>query len=261
MSAVRVRSRSRKRAVLLGVAALLSVAAALAIATLLFGDFGSREGRILATTTVLAMYGLLALPAAMLWDRRRLALLAAIVAAGAAIAAALAVAAIWGGEPSPALEKTIGALNAWLVAAVQTAALVLRRRADDPPSVRRLLAASTGLAVVLAALFTAITLAELDSVGYARVFGSLVVFDVLLVALQPILARARATVERHRIRVGLVDAAPVELEVAAPDRATAAAAAVRAVAPHVVSRLDFVPTHRGPLGDGRHSLTGVGRGA
>jgi hypothetical protein len=48
-----------KRLVLLAVAGLLTAAAALAIGILLFGDFGSTEGRILATTALLAGYGLL----------------------------------------------------------------------------------------------------------------------------------------------------------------------------------------------------------
>jgi hypothetical protein len=64
-----------KRFVLLAVADLLTAAAALAIGILLFGDFGSTEGRILATTALLAGYGLFALPAAVLRDQRRLAAL------------------------------------------------------------------------------------------------------------------------------------------------------------------------------------------
>ena len=52
---------SGKRLVLGVVAALLSGAAALAIGILLFGDFGTTEGRILASTALLAGYGLLIL--------------------------------------------------------------------------------------------------------------------------------------------------------------------------------------------------------
>ena len=63
---------SGKQGLLLSVAVLLSVSAALAVGILLFGEFGETEGRVLATTGLLAGYGLLALPAAMLLDRRRL---------------------------------------------------------------------------------------------------------------------------------------------------------------------------------------------
>ena len=56
---------------LFAVAVLVSAAAALAIAILLFGHFGQTEGRILATTAILAGYGLLTLPAAMLRDQHR----------------------------------------------------------------------------------------------------------------------------------------------------------------------------------------------
>jgi hypothetical protein len=112
---------------LLAVAALLTVAAALAIGILLFGDFGSTEGRILATTALLAGYGLFCLPAAMLHDRRQ----------------------------APLLAAGVAALALW---------------------------------------------ADLDSERYGRAFGALVVLNVLLVALQPILARAR-TAERDGLRV------------------------------------------------------------
>ena len=190
MSAARTTAITGKRVLLLAVAALASAAAALAIGILLFGDFGETEGRILATTALLAGYALLALPAALLQDRRHLPALAAAVGALAAAAAVLSVATIWSHEPSEALGKTIGTVNGWLVAAVQVAALALRRREHDPRSVRLLFAASSVLVVVLAALLTAILWAEMDSEGYARIFGALIVLDALLVALQPILARA-----------------------------------------------------------------------
>ena len=76
-----------RRALLLAVAALMCAAAALAIAILLFGDFGDTEGRVLATTFLLAVYAALAVPAAMLWDQRRLPALAALLAVLAAVAA------------------------------------------------------------------------------------------------------------------------------------------------------------------------------
>lgn len=216
-----------KRLVLVVVAGLLTAAAALAIGILLFGDFGSTEGRILATTALLAGYGLVALPAAILRDQRRLAALAAAVLVLALAGASLTIATVWTGEPPEALGQAIGTVNAWLVAAVQVASLTLRRREHDPRLVRWLFGASSALVVLLAAMFTALIWAEIDSEGYGRAFGALVVLNVLLVALQPILARVRPSGTVHRLRVRVAPDETVELTLEAPDLAAAAAKAIR----------------------------------
>lgn len=157
-----------RRMVLLGVAALLSFAAALAIGVLLFGDFGSTEGRVLATTAALAGYGLLALPAAMLYDRRRLPGLAVGVTVLACCAAVTVIALIWNPDAPESLGKSVATANAWLIATVQAAALSLRRQPRDPAAVRRLFAVSTALVVALAGALTAVLWAEIDSAGVAR---------------------------------------------------------------------------------------------
>jgi hypothetical protein len=213
--------------VLLAVAALLTVAAALAIGILLFGDFGSTEGRILATTALLAGYGLVCLPAAMLRDRRQAPFLGAGVAALALAAAALSIVAVWDGD-GETMGKSIGSLNAWLVAFVQPAALSLRSRDRDPRAVQRLFVASCALVVVLAIMFTTLLWADIDSESYGRAFGALVVLNVLLVALQPILARARARVVVYRLRVVSPEGA-VDLTLEASDAAAAASEAIRTV--------------------------------
>jgi hypothetical protein len=217
-----------KRLVLLAVAGLLTAAAALAIGILLFGDFGSAEGRILATTALLAGYGLLALPGAILRDQRRAAGLTAVVVALVVAAASLTTSAVWTDE-ADALGKAIGTINGWLLAVVQPAALTLRRRAHDARVVRRLFAASSALVVVLALMFTLLLWAEIDSERYGRVFGALLVLNVLLVALQPLLARAHPRTIVHRLRVRVADDELVELTVEAPDLAAAAAKAIRIV--------------------------------
>lgn len=220
------RSRTGRRVVLLALAVLLTGAAALAIGILLLGDFGSTEGRILATTALLAGYGLLTLPAAMLGDRRQAVALAAGVVVFAAAAASLTIAAVWGAE-GDALGKAIGVSNAWLAAFVQPAALMLRRRELDPRVVRRLFVASSALVVVLAIMFTTLLWAEIDSERYGRVVGALVVLDVLLVALQPILARVRPLAAVYRFRVRVSPGGSVDVAVEAPDLAAAASKAIR----------------------------------
>jgi hypothetical protein len=217
-----------KRLVLLAVAGLLTAAAALAIGILLFGDFGSTEGRILATTALLAGYGLLALPAAILRDQRRAAGLTAVVVALAVTAASLATVAVWT-EAADVLGKAIGTANGWLVAVAIPAALTARRREHDARVVRRLFAASAALAVVLALMFTVLLWAEIDSERYGRIFGALLVLNVLLVALQPILARARPSAIVHRLRVRVASNESIDLTVEAPDLAAAAAKAILSV--------------------------------
>jgi len=218
---------SGKRVLLLAVAALMSAAAALAIGILLFGDFGATEGRLLATTALLAGYGLVALPAAILQDQQRLSSLAAAVVGLALFAAGLSVAAVWQDEPHDVLGKAIGTVTGWLLASAQVSALAARQREQDPRLVRRLFAGSSVLAVVVAAMFTALLWAEIDREGYARVFAALVVLDALLVALQPILVRARPAVTVHRLRIVVAPAESVELSVEAPDLAAAASKAIR----------------------------------
>lgn len=216
-----------KRLVLLLVAGLLTGAAGLAVGILLFGDFGATEGRILATTGLLAGYGLLTLPAAILRDQGRQEGLALAVVVLATAAAALASAAVWNEEPPEALGKTIGTVNGWLLASVQVSALALRRRDRDPRFVRLLFVVSSALVVVLAGMFTAIFWAELDSAEYGRAFGALLVLDVLLVALQPILARARTSARVHRLRIGVAAEGTLEMDVEAPDLAAAASKAIK----------------------------------
>lgn len=221
--------RAGRRIVLLGVAGLLIAAAALAIGILLFGDFGSTEGRILGTTAVLGLYGLLALPAAILGDRRQAAILVAVVVVLVAAGATLAIALIWTDDPSERLGRLFGTSAAWLAAAVLPAALTLRRRESDARAVQRLFAASSALAVVLAVLFTVLQWADDASDRLGRVFGALLVLESLLVALQPVLARARRAARVYRLRVRVAAGSGPDMEIEAPDLAGAAARAIRAV--------------------------------
>ncbi|HVM58114.1 MAG TPA: hypothetical protein VMT74_11645, partial [Gaiellaceae bacterium] len=62
---------------------------------------------------------------------------------------------------------------------------------------------------------------------FPRLFGSLVVLDLLLVALQPILARARPPATVHRFRVVVAGEEPVIVTIEGGDLASAAAKAIR----------------------------------
>ena len=219
---------SGKRILVLAVAGLLSASALLAIVILLVGHFGETQARIVGTTALLAGYGLLALPSTMLFDQGRSRLLAAGGLVLAAAGASLALAALWSGNPPAALGKAVGTATAFALASAQAAALAGRRRESDPASVRRLFALSNALAPGAAAMFTTLLCAEIERESYVRLLAAVVVLDLLVVALQPLLARARPVAASYRLRINVEppdEALTVEVE--APDLAAAAAKAIR----------------------------------
>lgn len=216
---------SERRILLLCIAGLLSTTALLAIGILLVGRFGSIQGKILGSTALLAGYGLVALPAAVLLDQgrhRRLALASAFLAvAGAAVA----LAGIWTG--SETLGKSVGTVTAFALAGAQVSALTARRREGDPTAVRRLFAASCGAALVAAAAFAVFIWVQPNGSLFPRLFGSLVVLDLLLAALQPILARARPAEPAHRLRIVLATGETLEIVGEVGNLSAAVARAIR----------------------------------
>jgi len=218
-----------KRTVLLGVAGLLSVSALFAIAILLFGHFGRTEGRILETTGVLAAYGVLALPAAILLDQGRARSLAVGLAAIGSVAASLTVVATWWGDLPAGIGRSAVTAAALTLAATQVASLTARKHESDPISVRRFFASSTVLALVVAGMITFLVWARTDSSMFGRVLGAVVVLDLLTVALQPIFARARRAEPVHRLLVTLAGGDVVAMDIDAPDLAGAAAKAIRSL--------------------------------
>jgi len=223
-------SRSSVRQVLLaGIAASLIATALLAVGILLLGHFGQTEGRILTTTALLAAYGLLALPGGLLVDQSRLPGLAAVALTLAAGGFALAVTTVWWPDQPTELGNGLGTVTVFAVASAQVAALALRRQEHDPASVRRLYPLSCALALVVATLFSVAVWAELESVLYFRILGSLAVLDVLAVALQPVLALSRPTTDAFRLRLLVDPDGELLTTTKAPDFAAAVAKAIREV--------------------------------
>ncbi len=219
--------RPGKRIILFGVAASLSASALLASGILVFGDLGETERRILATTALIAAYGLLALPAGMLFDQARFRALATAVLTLAVAGLSLALVAVWVSSAPEELGKTVATVTVFAVAFTQTAALSIRRSDGDPPLVRRLFAGSVALALTLAAMTTAAAWGDIGREGYYRIMGALAVLDVLLVALQPILALTRPRRRVYRLSVLVEPQGPAEIEVEAEDFAKAASLAIR----------------------------------
>jgi hypothetical protein len=117
-------------------------------------------------------------------------------------------------------------VTAFALASTQVSALAARRRERDPASVRRLFASSCALAVAVAAMYTALLWAQIDAGSYARLLASLGVLDLLAVALQPILARARPVSALHRLGIVVESGETVVMDVEAADLAAAAAKAI-----------------------------------
>ena len=216
-----------RRVLLLGVAALLSLSALLAIGILVVGRFGSVEARILGSTALLAGFGLVALPAVMLLDKERARVLAYVAAALPAFAAVLALVVTWSRSDSEALGRSLGSATIVALAFAQLAAMTARRTERDDSLVRRLFAVSCGTGLLGAGVGVALLWIGPDNQRAPRLFGALLVLDLLLVALQPLLARARAGNVLRRITVVDASGDQLEFEVAARDVASAAARAIR----------------------------------
>ena len=218
-----------KRLLLVSVAVLLSLSALLAIAVLLVGRFGSTEGRILGTTALLAGYGLVALPTVVLMDKRPARRLAPAALSSVAVAALLALVTVWSRSSSDALGRTLGTATVVAVAFSQVSALDARRDRRDPSSVTRLFAASCASAALGGILAVTFLWTNPHGSLAPRMLGAVVVADILLVALQPILARARTGSAIHRFDVVPVSGEPVEICMCGGDLASAAARAIRSV--------------------------------
>jgi MFS family permease len=217
---------SWRRIVLSGVGGALTLTALVAIAILLFGRFGDTEGRILGTTLFLALFGLLALPAGILLDQKRRPALAAAVVALSVAGFGLATAGIWNEDGPVALTKLTGTVVAFAVATTQVAALAARRRAGDTTIVRSLYVASTAIGLTLASVAAFALWAEVESQLFVRGLAAAVVLDVLLVALQPVVAAMQAPGRLYTFRVRLEPAATVEVTIDAPRLSRAAARAI-----------------------------------
>lgn len=178
----------RRRILLFGVAGLLCAAALLAIAILLAGRFGDTERRVVATTLLLAGYGVVSLPGAILLDQGRCRTLAGGAIGLAGAAATLALVSIWGFSDVDAVGQSVGTATILAVAAAQAAALTGRRAERDPSLVRELFAASCVTVCVAAGAAVALIWTQPSGTLYARLLGALVVLDLLLVALQPVTA-------------------------------------------------------------------------
>ena len=90
----------------------------------------------MATTALLAGYGLLALPSTILLDQGRSRRLAIGGVALPAVGASVALAAVWMNNPPATLGKAVGTATAFALASMQASALLAGRPEREPTSVR-----------------------------------------------------------------------------------------------------------------------------
>jgi hypothetical protein len=216
-----------KRLLVLAVIASLAVTAALAIGTLLLGDFGETEARVLGTTFAISVASLLALPGAQLLDQQRAVPLAWATVALAAVAFVVFEHTIWTDEESSTAWKRVGTVAVFAVATTQIAALTSRLKADDRQSVRAVYLVTVGLGLLLAVLATAAMWEEIESETFYRSLAALAVLNVFLVVLQPLLRRLGGEPSSYRVRIEVKPGGSQELDLSGRDFAGALADGVR----------------------------------
>jgi hypothetical protein len=211
-----------QKLLLRAVVGALCITAAIAVVVLLAGSFDETSGRILASTSAVSFFGLLAAPAGVLLERGHAVLLARVSAALTAATFVLTFFLIWS-DWSNDLGKTWGVLLTLAAAAAQAAAVESRRRDSDSTAIARLMAGSMLTGSVLAALGVVAILAEIDDSSYYRLLGAVAIVDVLAIVVVAVLRRGSGPIaQTHRVRV---DGELVE--VAGRDWAGAVASAIR----------------------------------
>jgi hypothetical protein len=180
-----------RRAFLGAVVVSLVLTAAIAIVTVLLGDFGETEARILLTTASISFYSLLALPGSILLERQRMQPLALTSLGLAALGFLLALNMIWiqWDDAGDGSWKSHVVVTIVALATTQAAGVELRRRDADSIWARRLAFASHASAALAALLASLAVLWEVEDDGFLRALGAVVVANVLLVTLQPVLRR------------------------------------------------------------------------
>ncbi len=183
-----------------GLIVSLGVTAALAIGILLFSEFDDTTWKILLSTALVAAFSVVSLPAGVLLDQRRHAWLAWCVIAVGAAAFAVSLVLVWrdwedeGGEP---IWRTLAVLASFAVAGSQIAMSTSQRRPGDSRTIDSLFVGSVVFGLGAAALIAYGLAAEVDSSGYFRIVGAVVVADLFLVIVQPVARRmARSPAER-----------------------------------------------------------------
>lgn len=190
-----------RKLLLFAIVGALCLTAAIAVVILLSGDFDGTSWRILATTSAISFFGLLAVPAGMLLERGRAILLAQLSGALTGAAFLLTLFVIWRHWGS-ALGRTWGVVLTLALATAQAEVVEARRRDTDTQPISALVTLSMVTGAVLAAMGIAAILTDVGNGTYYRTLGAVGVIDVLLVAVVAVMRRGVGPIaEAHRIRL------------------------------------------------------------
>ena len=178
-----------KRVCLTSLIASLSISALAGIFVLLFGEFGSFEGKVLGTTLVIGAYSLSGLCGAIWYDRRRYLPLAAATIIASAGGLLYALACIWDVlRDTQDTWKLLGIQVTWTAFLTHTSLNLLSLSEDR--RVRGIVTTTVSCAALIAAILTAIILDEPKSGDWIpRVLGTLSIVAVLGTIVAPLARR------------------------------------------------------------------------
>ncbi len=181
-----------RRSAIIVVVVSLSVTALIGIATLLFGNFGEVQGKIMLSTLSIGVFGILSLCDLTVVGRRFPWVGYGGILVGA-VALATSLIMIWSTLAAPTSEplwKTFGVSGIAAVSLAQANLLLVlgeRKRV----AVRAGLWATLGLMAVLAVLLWLLILTngDIGSDGYGRAVGTVAILDVLGTIVVPVISR------------------------------------------------------------------------
>ncbi|GAB3034864.1 hypothetical protein GCM10027052_10940 [Parafrigoribacterium mesophilum] len=206
------RLRAIRRVAVICIIVSLSVTALIGIATLLGGNFGDVQGRIMLTTLVIGTFGVLAL-ADLAVAGRRFEWCGYVGILAGSVGLVMGLYLVWSdAEPSEAFWKSFGVATV-LAASLAHANLLLLLGERRRPVVRTTLWITVGLITVLAGMIIALiaTDGDIGTEIYARVLGTVAILDVLGTIVVPVISRFLRDESSPSSHAGLVVALPADL--------------------------------------------------
>lgn len=176
-----------KKLSLFGIIGFLSLSALVAVVSLLTGEFGETQVKIILTTLTISGASVCGMACFAFIEKRGLAPLGAIGVACAVIAAAVGILAIWGIDN---IGTTYGKVTlTFVIAAVALAHIFLLHIPTLPPNYRWNQYTLIFFDLILAGQVTYAMWEEVNSSGFYRFMGVITVFVVLFTLIIPICSR------------------------------------------------------------------------
>ena len=189
-----------KQLCLFSLIGFLSLSALIAIVSLLSGDFGSTQIKVILTTLTISGASICAMSCSAFIEKRGLPLLGGVGVLVAAIAAIMAISAIWTEIGNDEYWKTTISL---IVVAAAFAHSLLLCIPSLAPGYRWSQAGIVFFVSILCLQIIFALFEEIQGVGYYRIVGVVAVFVVLLTLIVPILLRLTpsSTMESTRLKL------------------------------------------------------------